>query len=122
VQERIALLGEAPPMLAFLFTPDEALVVEDDARAALRPEAAAVLDAALPALAGVEPWEATAIELALRSALVDGLGVKPKFAFGPVRTAVTGRRVSPPLFESLEILGRAGAVARMSALRASLEE
>ncbi len=120
VQERIALLGEAPPMLAFAFVDDAALVVEDDALAALRPEAAAVLDAAAAALREVEPWEAPGIEAALRAALVDGLGVKPKFAFGPVRTAVTGRRVSPPLFESLEVLGRASALARVAALRANL--
>ena len=120
VQERIALLGQAPPMMAFLFTGDDELVVEDEARAGLRPEAADVLDAASSALAGLEAWEAPAIEAALRAALVDGLGVKPKFAFGPVRTAVTGRRVSPPLFESLEILGRPSSLARLSALRASL--
>lgn len=120
VQERIALLGEVPAMMAFLFTGDEDLVVEDDARAGLRPEAAAVLDAASAALGAVEPWTASDIEVALRGALVDGLGIKPKFAFAPVRTAVTGRRVSPPLFESLEILGRASASARLSALRASL--
>ncbi len=120
VQERIALLGEAPPMLAFLFTGDDDLVVEDDARGALRPEATDVLDAATSALAGVQAWEASAIESALREALVEGLGIKPKSAFGPVRTAVTGRRVSPPLFESLEILGRSSALARLSALRASL--
>ena len=85
-----------------------------------RPEAADVLDAAASALAEVQPWEASAIELALRPALVDGLGIKPKFAFGPVRTAVTGRRVSPPLFESLEILGKDAALARIDALAARL--
>ncbi len=48
----------------------------------------------------------TPIEAALREALVDGLGLKPKVAFAPLRVAVTGRRVSPPLFESMELLGR----------------
>ena len=74
-----------------------------------------MLDAAASALRDVEPWEAAGIEAALRAALVDGLGIKPKFAFGPVRTAVTGRRVSPPLFESLELLGRDRSLGRLSA-------
>ena len=51
-------------------------------------------------------WSTAAIEEALRAALVEGLGLKPRNAFGPVRVAVTGRRISPPLFESLELLGR----------------
>ncbi len=57
---------------------------------------------------------------ALRSALVEGLGLKPKFAFGPLRTAVSGQRVSPPLFESMEILGKDSTLARLAALRATL--
>ena len=61
-----------------------------------------------------------AIEAALRAALVDGLGLKPKLAFGPVRVAVTGRRVSPPLFESLELLGRERSLARLRAALAGL--
>ena len=60
-----------------------------------------------------------AIEAALRAALVDGLGLKPKLAFGPVRVAATGRRVSPPLFESLEILGRERTLARVAAAAAT---
>ena len=120
VQERMTLLGEAPGMLGFLLTADDALVVEDDARAALRPEAADVLDASAAALAAVPEWTAAALEEALRAALVDGLGIKPKFAFAPLRVAVTGRRVSPPLFESMELLGRESSLARLSALRAGL--
>ena len=61
-------------------------------------------------------WDHAAIEESLRHALVDGLGLKPKTAFGPVRVAVTGRRVSPPLFESLELLGRDLSLARVAAL------
>jgi glutamyl-tRNA synthetase len=53
------------------------------------------------------------IEQALRASLVDDLGLKPKTAFGPVRVAVTGRRVSPPLFESLELLGRERTLRRL---------
>ncbi|HET7667583.1 MAG TPA: glutamate--tRNA ligase, partial [Mycobacterium sp.] len=65
------------------------------------------------ALAGVEDWSHASIEAALRTALVDGLGLKPKHAFGPVRVAVTGRTVSPPLFESLEVLGETETLARL---------
>ena len=52
---------------------------------------------------------------ALRAALIDGLGLKPRNAFGPVRVAITGRKVSPPLFESLELLGRERSLARLTA-------
>ena len=71
--------------------------------------------AAYDALAGLPTWTTAAIEEALRAALVDGLGLKPRNAFGPVRVAVTGRRVSPPLFESLELLGRERSLARLAA-------
>jgi glutamyl-tRNA synthetase len=123
VQERMTLLGEAPGMLGFLLRGDDEHVLEEDALAALRPEAADVLDAALKALEPLpEPdWAAGPIEAALRAAIVDGLGVKPKFAFAPLRVAVTGRRVSPPLFESMEILGRSSSLARLRALRARLD-
>ena len=90
-----------------------------------------VLDAAIAALGdlpdrhdgvlGSEPtWSAEPVEAALRAALVDGLGLKPKVAFGPLRTAVSGRRVSPPLFESMEILGKDATLTRLAALRATL--
>lgn len=120
VQERMTLLGEAPGMLGFLLRDDAEHVVEDDALAALRPEAPQVLAAAIEALEPVTDWRAATIEAALREALVDRLGVKPKFAFAPVRAAVTGRRVSPPLFESMEILGRDPSLRRIAALRERL--
>ena len=60
---------------------------------------------------------AASIEATLRAALVEGLGLKPRNAFGPIRVAVTGRTVSPPLFESLELLGRERALARLQAAR-----
>jgi glutamyl-tRNA synthetase len=78
------------------------------------------LDAAVLALEPLPGWETGAIEAALRGALVEGLGIKPKLAFGPLRVAVTGRRVSPPLFESMEILGRESSLARLRGLRRSL--
>jgi len=70
----------------------------------------------------VEPYDHTAIEAALRAALIEGLGLKPKLAFGPVRVAVTGRRISPPLFESLELIGRESSLARIDAARAGLSQ
>jgi glutamyl-tRNA synthetase len=106
-------------MLGFLFV-DGAVTVEDDARSALPAEAGDVLDAAVAALDRLAPFDAASIEAALRAALVDGLGLKPKVAFGPVRIAVTGRRVSPPLFESMELLGAEMSLARLRDLRASL--
>ncbi|MCV2394012.1 glutamate--tRNA ligase [Actinotalea sp. M2MS4P-6] len=121
VQERIGLLGEAVGMLGFLLVADDALVVEDDARAAaVKGEPATALDASIGALETVEPFEAGPIQDALAAALVDGLGLKPRLAYTPLRVAVTGRRVSPPLFESMEILGRDATLARLRAFRASL--
>ena len=122
VQERMVLLGEAPGMLAFLFTAGDDVVVEEDARATLEDGAAEVLDAATTALEGLGEGEFVAerIQAALREAIVDGLGVKPRLAFGPLRVAVSGRRISPPLFESMEILGREVSLSRLRALRATL--
>jgi glutamyl-tRNA synthetase len=76
-----------------------------------------VLEAALAALEPLADWTADAIQSALRTALVDGLGIKPRLAFGPVRTAVSGRRISPPLFESMVILGKESSLARIKAFR-----
>ncbi|WAB81758.1 glutamate--tRNA ligase [Microcella daejeonensis] len=120
VQERVGLLGEVPGMLGFLFVDDEALVVEDDARGSLGADAPAVLDAGLAALEGLDDFTPEPIEAALRAAIVDGLGLKPRLAFGPLRVALSGRRVSPPLFESMELLGRDSTLARLRALRATV--
>ncbi|HEU5223507.1 MAG TPA: glutamate--tRNA ligase [Candidatus Lumbricidophila sp.] len=123
VQERIGLLGEASGMLGFLFTDASGLVVEDDARATLDADAPRVLAAALDALERVpaESWLTAEIEEALRGALIDGLGLKPRSAFGAVRTAISGRRVSPPLFESMQILGKIDSLDRLRRLAAMLE-
>ncbi|MCC3275123.1 glutamate--tRNA ligase [Arthrobacter sp. zg-Y20] len=117
VQERITLLGEAPDMLGFLFKADDAVDVADDARKGLPANLAEVLDAALGALEPVTDWTAENIQAALRQALVEDMGIKPRLAFGPVRTAVSGRRISPPLFESMVILGRDASLARIRAFR-----
>lgn len=116
VQERMQLLSEAPGMLGFLFTSDDQLVVEDDALASLKGDTAQVLGASITALEQLDTWETAAIEQALRGALIDGLGLKPRVAFGPLRVAVSGRRVSPPLFESMEILGKQSTLTRLRRL------
>jgi glutamyl-tRNA synthetase len=120
IHERLGVLSEAVGKLEFLFTLDADLVVADDARAQLGDDAAAVLDAAIDALQGVQPFDTPSIEAALRASLIEGLGLKPRFAFGPVRVGITGSRVSPPLFESIELLGRESSLTRLRALRSSL--
>ncbi|GGI74399.1 glutamate--tRNA ligase [Pseudarthrobacter scleromae] len=117
IQERITLLGEAPDMLGFLFKDDDAIDVADDARKGLPQNLDEVLDAAIAALDSVQEWNAEEIQAALKQALVEDLGLKPRLAFGPVRTAVSGRRISPPLFESMVILGRESSLRRLRAFR-----
>ena len=114
IQERIALLSEAVGYLGFLFG-DTVEVDADAAAKQLGPEQQPTIAAARDALSKLGDWSAASIEAALRAALVDGLGLKPKNAFGPVRVAVTGRAISPPLFESLELLGRERSLARLEA-------
>ena len=101
-------------MLGFLFV-DDALFGREaaDVEKLLNEDGQVVVKAAHDALASVEGWETASIEEALRRALVEDLGLKPRNAFGPVRVAVTGRRISPPLFESLELLGRERSLARL---------
>ncbi len=118
VQERMETLGQSVGMLAFLLLPPERFTLEPaDAAAILTDAAAPVLTASIEALSALDDWRSDGIEQALRGALIEGLGLKPKVAFGPVRVAVTGRRISPPLFESLEILGRDVTLARLEAAR-----
>jgi glutamyl-tRNA synthetase len=115
IQERISRLTEAVGMLSFLLTDGAGFRVDpDDAAKVLTPDAAPVLKAAESALAEVTPWTAEAIKEALHQALVEGLGLRPRQAFAPVRVAVTGRRVSPPLYESIELLGRERTLARLA--------
>ncbi len=115
VQERVQLLGEAVEMLRFLFTEDGDIATEAGALKGMPADLRAAVAAAREALAALPADEFTTerIEAALREALVERLELKPRQAFGPVRVAATGRKVSPPLFESLEILGRDSALARL---------
>jgi glutamyl-tRNA synthetase len=109
VAERINKLTEAVDMLAFLFVDEADFTRTDDVDEAGREAVRAAYDA----LSGLHEWSTAAIEEALRGALVDGLGLKPRKAFGPVRIAVSGRKVSPPLFESMELLGRDRSLRRL---------
>jgi glutamyl-tRNA synthetase len=110
-------LTESVDMLGFLFA-DELSYDDADVAKLLDDEGRRVVAAAAGALSAVADWTTEAIDEALRTTLVDELGLKPRNAFGPVRVAVTGRRVSPPLFESLELLGREVTLARLGSLPA----
>ncbi len=115
VQERMATLAEAVDMLGFLFTGDEFTRDEADAAKLLdTDDGQTVVKAAHAALESLPTWDTDSIEQALRTALVDELGLKPRNAFGAVRVAITGRRISPPLFESMELLGRERSLARLA--------
>ncbi|MGD0713535.1 MAG: glutamate--tRNA ligase [Gaiellaceae bacterium] len=107
VQEKITRLGEFPAFAGFLFHDIQPDPAELDGGAPM-------LAAAREALADLEPFTAEAIEAALRAA-ADRLELKPRQAFQPIRVAVTGSRVSPGLFESIELLGRETTLARLAA-------
>jgi glutamyl-tRNA synthetase len=115
VQERMVTLAESVDMVGFLLV-DEAHFSRDPAeveKSLATEEGRAVTAAAHSALSGIDTWDAASIEQALREALVDTMGLKPRNAFGPVRVAVSGRRISPPLFESMELLGREASLSRL---------
>jgi glutamyl-tRNA synthetase len=112
VQDKIAKLSEFPEFAGFLFRE-----IEPDP--ALLNGGSAMLEGAGEVLSGVEPFAAEPIEAALR-ALAERLELKPRQAFQPIRVAVTGSKVSPGLFESLELLGRDESLARIEAARRML--
>ena len=120
VQTRVVVLSDAWNLLKFL--DDDSYSIDPAAGAKeLTGDAAVVLDAALGALDGVVQWKTAAIEEALKGALIDGLGLKPRKAFGPIRVAVTGASVSPPLYESMELLGRDRTLHRLREARDGVE-
>ena len=99
------------------FNDDEYTIDPKAAAKELGTDAGPVLDAAVTALDGLTGWTVTDIEAALKGALVEALGLKPRKAFGPIRVAITGSLVSPPLFESMELLGRERSLQRLRAAR-----
>jgi glutamyl-tRNA synthetase len=106
-QEKIATLGEFEAFTGFLFHPVQ------PPRELLEGGGGIMADAR-GRLAGLEPFSAGPIEERLR-ALCDDLGLKPRQAFQPIRVAVTGSKVSPGLFESMELLGKDETLARLDA-------
>ena len=119
VQTRIKMLGDAYGLLTFLVTPDDELVLDQKAaKKNLKEDAIQPLDAGIAALEAVGEWNTENIENALSGALIDDLGLKPRKAYGALRVAVSGEAVSPPLFESMELLGRESTLARLRSARA----
>lgn len=115
IKERLKRLDEAPEMVRFLLEED---VSFDDKATQTIADQTDYLSQVVEVLEGIENWTAAALEEALRS-LAEREGLKPKRAFQPIRAAVTGTLVSPPLFESLEILGREQTLVRVRAAAAS---
>jgi len=122
IQERITVLGEAPDMLGFLFVTADKIEIMDDARAGLPENAAEIATAAAEKLAAVSDadFKTEHIQELLNALLIEQMELKPRVAFGPLRTAISGRRISPPLFESMQILGRDETVARLKGFAASV--
>ncbi|MDU1419044.1 MAG: glutamate--tRNA ligase, partial [Cutibacterium avidum] len=106
IRERLVLLSEALPKLAFLLIDDDALVFDGDSVAKLKTGANEIQQASTEVLKGLD----------------DEMGIKPRLAFAPIRVAVTGSRVSPPLFEAMEILGKGSTLRRMERFEAEIEQ
>lgn len=120
VQTRIKVLSDAYGLLKFLVTADEDLVLnEKAAKKNLKDTAVEPLDAGIAALDAVaeSDWTTESIEKALHTALIEELELKPRVAFGALRVGISGEQVSPPLFESMELLGKESTMARLRAAR-----
>ena len=115
IQERIVKLAEIPAMLSFLFakdfkvSPEELNKISDEA-------SQNILKVALSKVGSLTSWDHTSIEAVLRLALIDEMGLKPRVAFSALRIAVTGSHISPPLFESLQLLGKERSIERIKAV------
>lgn len=122
VQTRVRLLGEVSGMVGSLLSSADYLEPDADARKQLKESASDVLAAAISALQAVDPadWKTDTLHETLKKALIEEGGYKPRLAFGPVRVALSGRRVSPPLFESMEIIGKELTLARLANLQKNL--
>jgi glutamyl-tRNA synthetase len=114
IQERIVKLNEVPQMIKFLFAKDFA--VEVDSVSKITDDVSKeVLKRSLKELEPLTIWNHDSIEAALRACLIEEMGLKPRIAFGAVRIATTGSTISPPLFESMELLGKEASLARIAA-------
>ena len=113
IQERIVKLDEAPALLKFLFIKNFA--VDPEAAPKIADEAAKdILKRSLKELELLETWSHESIEAALRTSLIEELGLKPRIAFTALRIATTGSTISPPLFESMELLGKQACLDRIN--------
>jgi glutamyl-tRNA synthetase len=113
IQERIVKLDEAPALLKFLFVKN--FEIDPDAVGKISEDSAQViLKRAKSELESVATWNHEAIETALRASLIEEMGLKPRIAFTAIRIATTGSTISPPLFESMELLGKEACLARIS--------
>ena len=115
IQERLIKLSEVPAMLAFLFTEKVDLDPESVAKY-LNEDSKEIIAKALEVLTPLSTWNHQTLDSVLRAALIDQMGLKPRLAFSAIRVAVTGSHISPPLFESMEILGKERVLARLSAI------
>ncbi|CAB4678387.1 MAG: glutamate--tRNA ligase [Actinobacteria bacterium] len=120
IQERIVVLSEAVPMLSFLFVSADQIVVEEDAKTGLPENSKEITEAAIAVLENLEVFETAKIQEILNQKLIEEMAQKPRNAFGPLRTAISGKRISPPLFESMQILGKAETLERLSLFARSL--
>ncbi|MDQ2847924.1 MAG: glutamate--tRNA ligase [Actinomycetota bacterium] len=120
IQTRMALLTEATAYVRPFFLTADELEIADDARAQLKDNAGEVLAAVTPALGALGEWTTESIEAAVRQSVLDGLDLKPKVGFTPIRVAISGARISPPLFESMQILGKDETLARLNQLAGEL--
>ncbi|MSS83722.1 glutamate--tRNA ligase [Actinomycetaceae bacterium WB03_NA08] len=116
IQTRIQTLAESVGMLGFFFILDDQVTIEPDAKKTLKAGADEVLAKAIEVLQPLEDFSAENLNEVFREAIVEKMGVKPRLAFGPLRVALSGKRVSPPLFESMEILGKAATLTRLRQL------
>lgn len=118
VQTRIKKLDDAWDLVRFLIVSDEELVLDEkSARKNLKEDAVQPLEVAISVLSDVPDWDAASIESALQKALIEDLGLKPRKAYGALRVGISGQAISPPLFESMELLGRESTLARLRAAR-----
>lgn len=115
LKERMIVLSESVGMLGFLLSESAEVEFEEAALEGLPENAGEVVKAALAALEKLAVFDAQSIQEALNTELVERMELKPRVAFGPVRVAVSGRRVTPPLFESMEIMGKELSLARLEA-------
>jgi len=114
IQERITTLSEIPGLLNFLFVKN--FQIDPESAAKISDEASKeILRVCHERLVTLSEWSHGAIEEVLRKALIEERGLKPRIAFSAIRIAVTGSHISPPLFESMELLGSEKSLARIKA-------